>query len=148
MRISTRGRYALAAATVIAKCYSSGEYVTLIRLSEKLGLSKIYLEQVFALLKRGHIVNSIKGSQGGYLLARAPYLISAYDVLLAVETSLFEETEETVMEKAPEIDAALRDVLFTPLDRSVKELLQQISVLDLAVELERYQPSVEYEFSI
>ena len=148
MKISTRGRYALAAVTVMAKCYNSGESITVIRLSEKLGLSKIYLEQVFALLKRGRIVNSIKGSQGGYILARAPYLIVIYDVLLAVETSLFEETEETVLQKAPEIDAALRDVVFIPLDQSVKEMLQQVSVFDLAVELERYQPSVEYEFSI
>ncbi len=76
-----------------------GEYTAVISISEKLGISKIYLEQVFALLKRGGIVNSIKGSRGGYQLSRSPRQISLYDILSSVETSLFEPVEDTVGEK-------------------------------------------------
>ena len=108
MRISAKGRYALAAAISMAENYSNGEYITVISISEKLGISKIYLEQVFSLLKRGGIVISVKGAQGGYQLARVPRDITVFDVLSSVETSLFEQAEETVQEKAPEFEAAMR----------------------------------------
>ena len=90
MRISAKGRYALASTISLAQDYAKGEYTTVLSISEKLGISKIYLEQVFSLLKRGGIVNSVKGSQGGYQLARMPQQITLYDVLSAVELSLFE----------------------------------------------------------
>ncbi|MFV0412017.1 MAG: RrF2 family transcriptional regulator, partial [Oscillospiraceae bacterium] len=65
MKVSTKGRYALAAVTHMAQQHSTGEYITVLSIAERLGLSKIYLEQVFSLLKRGGIVNSTKGAQGG-----------------------------------------------------------------------------------
>lgn len=64
MRISTKGRYALAALIKIAENHGSGEYITIASISEKLGISKIYLEQVFSLLIIGGIVTSVKGAQG------------------------------------------------------------------------------------
>ena len=108
MRISAKGRYALAAAIYLAQQHHPDEYITVISISERLGISKIYLEQVFSLLKRGRIVNSVKGSQGGYQLAKVPALLTALDVLKAVEASLFEQTDSTVEKKAPEIDGAMR----------------------------------------
>ena len=85
MKISAKGRYGLAAMTYLARNYASGSPITIISISEKLGISKIYLEQVFSLLKRANLVHSIKGSQGGYQLAREPRAISAYDILSSIE---------------------------------------------------------------
>lgn len=140
MRISSKGRYALAAMINMAQNYSSGEYITVISISEKLGISKIYLEQVFSLLKRGGLVNSIKGAQGGYQLSRLPQKISSYDILSAVELSLFEKTEDTVTQKANEIDAAMKTALFEKLDDSVKSTLQKITLYDLVNEAEKQKP--------
>lgn len=134
MRISAKGRYALAAVISMASNYAAGEYTTVISISEKLGISKIYLEQVFALLKRGGIVNSIKGSQGGYQLARMPRLISLFDILSAVEVSLFEPVEDTVKEKAPEIEAAIRLSAFEKIDEAQKNVMMGISLEFLAEE--------------
>jgi Rrf2 family protein len=137
MRISAKGRYALAAVISMASNHTAGEYTTVISISEKLGISKIYLEQVFALLKRGGIVNSIKGSQGGYQLARMPRQISLYDVLSSVEASLFESVEDTVREKAPDIEAAMRLEAFEKIDEAQKSLMKGISLEHLAEETER-----------
>lgn len=134
MRISAKGRYALAAVICMAHKYNSGEYITVISISEKLGISKIYLEQVFSLLKRGKIVISAKGSQGGYRLARPPAKMTVLDVLSAVEMPLFEKSEETVREKAPHIDAAMRSEVFDILDSSVKNVMDKITVESLVVE--------------
>ena len=47
MKISAKGRYGLAAMAYLARNFESGTPVTIISISEKLGISKIYLEQVF-----------------------------------------------------------------------------------------------------
>ena len=134
MRISAKGRYALAAAIELAREFSGGASTTVISIAERLGISKIYLEQVFALLKRGEIVSSQKGAQGGYLLTRPPREISAYDVLLTVETALFQKTEPTAPEKAPQMDAALDSLVFDPMDATVREALSRVSLEDLVME--------------
>lgn len=147
MRISAKGRYALAATTCMAQ-NNSNEYITLISISEKLDISKIYLEQVFSLLKRGGIVNSIKGSQGGYQLSRNANQITVYEILSAVETSLFENAEETISSKAPEIEKAMILSVYEPLDAAVKEALHKISLYDLVSEAEKHKSEQGFMFFI
>ena len=137
MKVSAKGRYALAAILDIAQQFESGEYITVISISDRLGISKIYLEQVFSLLKRGGLVVSVKGAQGGYQLSRMPGQITVLDVLSAVELSLFEQTRETVLEKAPEIEAALRLSVFDLLDKALKDSLSAITLTDILNEVER-----------
>ncbi|HHV11652.1 MAG TPA: Rrf2 family transcriptional regulator [Clostridiales bacterium] len=148
MRLSAKGRYALAATTSMATQHNSNEYITLISISEKLGISKIYLEQVFSLLKHAGIVNSIKGSQGGYQLSRSPSQITVYDILSAIETSLFEGTEETVNDTAPDIEAALKVKIFEPLDHTIEEFLKLTSLYDLVSEAEKHKGSDGFMFFI
>ena len=138
MRISAKSRYALAAMTSMAERYSDNEYITVISISEKLGISKIYLEQVFSLLKRGGLVISTKGAQGGYHLSRMPRQITVYEILAAVELALFEPTEETVPEKAPAIEAAMRLSVFDVLDATVQKALQDITLYHLVDGAEKY----------
>lgn len=148
MRISVKGRYALAATTSMALNHNNNEYITLISISDKLGISKIYLEQVFSLLKRGGIVIAIKGSQGGYQLARTPRQITIYEVLAAVETSLFESTEQTIKEKSPEIETAMNQIVFGPLDSTIRTSLQSITLFDLAAEAEKGKTDQGFMFFI
>ncbi len=148
MRLSAKGRYALAATTSMAQNSGNNEYITLISISEKLGISKIYLEQVFSLLKHGGIVTSIKGSQGGYQLSKPSKQITVYDILTAVETSLFEGTEETIKDKAPDIEAALSQTIYIPLDSAIKTTLQKISLYDLVSEAEKHKSEQGFMFFI
>lgn len=148
MRLSAKGRYALAATTSMAQTQGNNEYITLISISEKLGISKIYLEQVFSLLKHGGIVNSIKGSQGGYQLSRDKQNITVYDILSAVETSLFESTEETIKDKAPDIEAAMNYSIYQPLDALIKSSLQKITLYDLVAEAEKHKGDQGFMFFI
>src|SRR5690606_33707242 len=121
--------------------YDSGECITVISISERLGISKIYLEQVFSMLKRGDIVRSVKGAQGGYQLVRPPEQVSVLDVLSAVETSLFEAVEDTVQEKAPEIEAAMRASVFDAMDKALSDALSRITLEDLVLEAEKHKGS-------
>jgi len=137
MRISTKGRYALVAMITLAQGYSAGENITVISISERYSISKIYLEQVFSLLKRGGLVSSVKGAQGGYTLTKHPSELNAFDVLSSVELSLFEPAELTVEKSSPEIEKTITSVIFEKLDETVKEMLQKVSLFDLTVEVEK-----------
>lgn len=148
MRISVKGRYALAATINIAMNYGSDKHITVLSISDKLGISKIYLEQVFSLLKRGGLVNSVKGARGGYQLSRTPEQITVLDVLSAVELTLFEITEETVAEKAPEIEKAMRLSAFDVLDHVVKKTLGGITLADLVLSAEEHKTDNEFMFYI
>lgn len=148
MKVSTKGRYALAAVTHMAQQHSTGEYITVLSIAERLGISKIYLEQVFSLLKRGGIVNSTKGAQGGYRLARSPGEISALDVLEAVELSLFEEVQETVGGKAPDIELALQRCVFESLDTAARAAMGAATIERIVSEAERYRQTNEIMFYI
>lgn len=148
MRISTKGRYAIAAMIHLAQNYKNNEYITVISISENLDISKIYLEQVFSLLKRSGLVTSIKGSRGGYMLTRNPESVSVFEILSSIEGPLFEETKETVSEKTPEIETVMRSCVFNPLDQAVQASLKSISLQNLVEEVQKYSKENGYMFYI
>jgi rrf2 family protein (putative transcriptional regulator) len=148
MRISSKGRYALVSMINMAQNYNSGKFITVISISEKYNISKIYLEQVFSLLKRGGLVTSVKGAQGGYQLTRTPQQITVYDILNATEASLFEETESTIVVKAKEIEKAMQNIIFLPLDAALTKTMKDKSLLDLVNETEKQKGEENIMFYI
>jgi Rrf2 family protein len=131
MRISVKGRYALAAAVNIADRAERGGNISASSIADELKISKIYLEQVFAQLKKANILNSVKGPKGGYRLAKNPEETTAWDVLTAVELSITEAPEKTVSESAPDIEMAISENVFAPLDAAIRESLSKVTVRDL-----------------
>ncbi len=147
MRISAKGRYGLASMVYMAQLHHTGEYITIIRIAEALDISKIYLEQVFSLLKRAEVVTSIKGAQGGYKLIKEPKETTVFEVLSAIETALFEETEETVPAVAA-LEAAMQKVVFESLSRDIKVSLEKVTLYDLVVETEKQRDADNFMFFI
>jgi Rrf2 family protein len=131
MRISAKGRYALASVTEIARRTGEGENISVFHIAKALGISKIYLEQVLVQLKKGGVILSVKGSKGGHQLAREPGKITVWDILITVENSLVESTESTVGEHAPEIEMMLKTMIFDVLDDAIKQCLSNITVQDM-----------------
>ena len=148
MRISARGRYALAATVSMAARHDTGENITVISLSERLGISKIYLEQVFSLLKKAEIVISHKGAQGGYRLTRPPAEITALEVLSATDLSLFEEAGDTVADKVPALETALRQSVFHAVDAAVRSTLNTLTLQALYEEAKKNRKDQSYMFYI
>jgi Rrf2 family transcriptional regulator, iron-sulfur cluster assembly transcription factor len=84
MRLSTKGRYAVMAMVDLAK-HSTGNPVSLAEIAERQEISLSYLEQLFAKLRKGGLVRSVRGPGGGYLLAFAASETRISDVILAVD---------------------------------------------------------------
>jgi Rrf2 family cysteine metabolism transcriptional repressor len=87
MKLSTKGRYGLRAMLDLA-VHSYEGHVSLRSIAERQGISENYLEQIFATLKKAGIVNSLRGSQGGYALSMTPDKITVGIILRALEGSL------------------------------------------------------------
>lgn len=138
MKISSKGRYGLSSMIYLAQNYDSSEFMTILSISEKLGISKVYLEQVFSLLKRSELVTSVKGPQGGYKLSKSPDSITAADILCAFETSLFEKTEQSAINDDT-IEKAMQGLIFEPLDVTIKSMLEKVKLSDLINEIEKYK---------
>lgn len=86
MKISTKGRYGLRLMLDLASEYS-GELVPLKEIAARQGLSDKYLEQIITPLNKSGLVKSVRGSRGGYKLAKQPERITVGEVLRVLEGS-------------------------------------------------------------
>jgi Rrf2 family iron-sulfur cluster assembly transcriptional regulator len=84
VKLSTKGRYAVMALVDLAS-QSDGRPVALAEIAERQEISLSYLEQLFAKLRRGGLVRSVRGPGGGYLLARSAEETRISDAILAVD---------------------------------------------------------------
>ena len=85
MKISTKGRYGLRAVLDIAM---QDEAASVSSIAARQFISENYLEKLIAMLKKAGIVNSLRGAQGGYVLAKPAEEISVGEVLRALEGDL------------------------------------------------------------
>lgn len=84
MKISTKIRYGARALIELACRYGEGP-IELKEIARKERIPLKYLEQVIIPLRAGGLVKSVRGSKGGYALARPPSEIRLSDVVEAVE---------------------------------------------------------------
>jgi Rrf2 family iron-sulfur cluster assembly transcriptional regulator len=87
MRLSTKGRYAVMAMTDLAR-HGPDRTVSLAEIATRQQISLSYLEQLFARLRRGGLVKSVRGPGGGYRLARPADQTTVADIVLAVDEPL------------------------------------------------------------
>lgn len=87
LKLSTKGRYGLRAFIDLAVC-GEGQPVSLASIAQRQEISVSYLEQLMAKLRKAGLVESVRGVNGGYSLARPADEISVGDVLRALEGDL------------------------------------------------------------
>ena len=84
VKLTTRGRFAVTSMIDLA-LYGEQGPVRLMDIARRQKMSLAYLEQIFCKLRRAHIVKSVRGPGGGYLLARSADEITAGQIVAAVE---------------------------------------------------------------
>lgn len=87
MRISTKGRYALRMLLDLAEHQYDG-YIALKDIAARQKISKKYLEQIVPILNKSDILNTNRGYQGGYKLAKTPDKYTVGQILTLTEGSL------------------------------------------------------------
>ncbi len=86
MYVSVKGEYALQALFDLAT-HPSGDPVRIAEIARRQKIPQKFLELILAGLKQGGFVESRRGAEGGYLLARPPEAITVGEVLRYVEGS-------------------------------------------------------------
>lgn len=131
MKISTKGRYALRMLLDLAVHQGIG-YVPLKDIAERQNISKKYLEQIVPILNKSDILNTNRGYQGGYRLARTPDKYTVSEILRLTEGSLAPvpcvEQDPISCERSPE---CLTLPVWQGLYKVINEYLDGITLQDI-----------------
>ena len=129
MRLTTKGRYAVTAMLDLALHAQRGP-VSLADISERQGISLSYLEQLFAKLRRGTLVTSVRGPGGGYQLSRDMQDIHVAQVIDAVNESV-DATRCQGQGDCHSGDICLTHHLWCDLSEQIHTFLSGITLADL-----------------
>ena len=132
MRLTAKGRYAVTAMLDLAVHGDDGP-VNLADISRRQGISQPYLEQLFAKLRRGNLVTSIRGPGGGYQLNREPAQICVADIVDSVDENV-DATRCAGKADCQQGETCLSHQLWTDLSDQIHHFL---SGVDLASILEK-----------
>ena len=129
MRLTTKGRYAVTAMLDLA-LHEGGRPIALADIAQRQGISLSYLEQLFARLRRGELVTSVRGPGGGYTLARDVEAIFVAQIISAVDENV-DTTRCGGLHNCQDNQQCLTHDLWQDLGNRIHDYLNQISLKDL-----------------
>jgi Rrf2 family cysteine metabolism transcriptional repressor len=135
VKLSVRSDYAARAVLGLARHYPAGAPLTVENLATEQKVPPNYLVQILIELKSQQFVKSVRGKEGGYLLARSPAEISLGDVLRCVHGEVFDSAALTNPDCPPELRQAWQQM-----QKSVEATANAISfqqLLDESAEKEK-----------
>ena len=129
MRLTTKGRYAVTAMLDLA-LNAKENPVSLADISQRQDISLSYLEQLFAKLRRGNLVASVRGPGGGYLLSRGSAEICVAEIVDAVNESI-DATGCGGDADCQDGETCLTHYLWCDLSEQIHQFLSNISLASL-----------------
>jgi Rrf2 family iron-sulfur cluster assembly transcriptional regulator len=87
MKLSTKSRYGTRFLIDLAEHFNEGP-VQISHIAERQGISAKYLEQIIIPLRKANLIKSIRGRNGGHMLARPPDEIKMGEVLEILEEGM------------------------------------------------------------
>jgi Rrf2 family protein len=144
MKLTTRGHYSVKALLDLSLRQGFGP-TSVKAIAHRQDIPAPYLEKLLIEMRRAGLVNSVRGAQGGYQLARQPAQISLGQILEAVG-----ETIEPLRGHTPDAAQAGDWVTFTlwhRLHQKLKEALYSITLADLYYDARSWQAAMGEETS-
>lgn len=130
MRISMKTCYGLRALVDLAEHYGQGP-VQSADIAARRDIPEYYLDQLLITLRRAGLVRSVRGPQGGHMLARPAGEITALDAIVALEGQLTPLLPCLEQEGTPgEEDTGLRYV-WARMRAAVEPVLRGITIQEL-----------------
>lgn len=138
MKISTKGRYALR--MMLEFALHPNECTKINQVAERQQISVKYLEQIVTILSRAGYVKSMRGSQGGYKLARDPSEYTVGMILRLTEGNLapvacLEDSEN----QCSRADVCVTLNVWKQLNDAINQVVDHVTLADL-VEEQRSKP--------
>lgn len=136
MKLTTRGHYSVKALLDLT-LQSGRRPVSVNTIAARQGLPSPYLEKLLIDLRRAGIVESVRGPQGGYRLAKAPKDISLGHILEAVG-----EVADPLPRHQPQAEHTedwVTYAVWKRLSQKLKDALYSISLEDLYFDARSWQ---------
>ncbi len=131
MRISSKGDYGLRALFDLAQRYGEGP-VQSEAIANRQGIPVNYLNQLLITLRRAGLVESLRGPQGGHLLARSPETITLLEALTVLEGPILPaESGRDDLQPSDLADRELIDEVWQELRATIERRLATITLDDL-----------------
>jgi Rrf2 family protein len=131
MHISAKAEYAMRALLTLA-AEPDARPLTADRLAAAQALPVKFLENILVDLRRGGLVRSQRGSEGGYRLARPAREITAADVLRLVDGPLAEVRGARPEQSVYEGPATHLQDVWVAARASLRAVLEHVSLADIA----------------
>lgn len=149
MKLSTKGRYGVRAMVDIA-VYAGNEHISLYSIAERQDISENYLEQMFSTLRKADLVKSVKGAQGGYILADKPGNITIGRILRVLEgdLSIIEPDASDVRSEDDSISHFIKVNVWDKMTDSLNQLVDSITLEELADDYRRLNGMLEVMYYI
>ena len=128
MRMTVKLEYACRALVQLAKRYEGSGVTSIEELANLEKIPAKYLAQILSELRNGGLVESRRGKQGGYLLARSPDQISISDVISLIESEMFSESSRVSGDSGEAIAKAWAEI-----QERFEEIVRSITLAELAV---------------
>jgi Rrf2 family iron-sulfur cluster assembly transcriptional regulator len=133
MRLSTKAQYAVQAMVSLA-LYGDGGPMSLKEIATREAISLTYLEQLFVKLRRGALVDSVRGPGGGYVLARTAERIRVDEIIDSVEETLVPVSCMDGAGHCACTDKCVTQSVWHGLAERVRSFLASITLEDLVLE--------------
>ena len=130
MKISTKGRYALRLMLDLAMNHGGG-FIPLKTVAQRQEISDKYLEQIIHRLNREGLVESARGAQGGYRLARKAEDYSVGEILRTVEGSLAPVSCLDCKTPCDKFDSCLTIGLYKKIQDAIDGVVDHTSLADI-----------------
>lgn len=143
MKISTKGRYAVRVMLDLA-LHNTGECNKVKDIAARQGISDKYLEQIIAVLNKAGYVNSVRGAQGGYRIAKNPEEYTVGMILRLTEGSMAPvaclDEESPACERC---DTCETLGVWKDLYAAINQVIDGVTIADLAEKQGRRQDITE-----
>ena len=135
MKLTTKGRYAVMAMADLAS-FQRDKPVSLNDISLRQNISLSYLEQLFAKLKNGKLVKSVRGPSGGYVLDKNPKEIKLSNIIIAVDEKVKTLNCKRESKKGchGKTVKCITHNLWDDLEKHINEFFEKVSLNDLVKE--------------
>ena len=132
MKLTTKGRYAVMAMADLALFKDKGP-TNLTDISLRQNISLAYLEQIFIKLKKNHLVKSVRGAKGGYVLEIPPEDIKISTIISAVdeEIKMLNCKKDSKKGCNNKSSKCITHNLWDQLDQHINNFFQKVRLQDL-----------------
>nr|VFJ51924.1 MAG: transcriptional regulator, BadM/Rrf2 family [Candidatus Kentron sp. DK]VFJ53920.1 MAG: transcriptional regulator, BadM/Rrf2 family [Candidatus Kentron sp. DK] len=142
MRLTTKGRYAVMAMLDLA-LHREQERIPLAEIARRQGISALYLEQLFAKLRRKGLVRGVRGPGGGYRLGHPAAETTIAEIIGAVDEHV-DVTRCAGEENCQGGEQCVAHELWSDLNDRIQAFFSGISLEDLTTDV-RLLPALSGE---